>query len=455
MLIATAITLVMMAAVATVFDQFGRTVNDSRATLEMSARIRDARIRLQRDLDGLTTPPIPLLRPDAGAGYLEILEGSRSDLFPTRLALSTASLLPSNDSGNLNSAVGPTGLGDADDILMMTVRSTGAPFLGRALRLESDGVTKTPIIVQSQVAEIVWFAVENPAGGPGEPGMRSLYRRILLVMPGTHEGFLNAANVPAPMSELEFYRNFDVSARLPRHQNSQYNKWELNTLADLTKRENRFAHDPENFPHPVNAMPIRGGPNGQPDFSLSGTLRPFGSITDSNTGATWAGERFGEDLVMSNVLAFDVRVFDPDAPIFRVDQTAVAPGDPAYRGSILIGRGAFVDLGYDPTATILGQSAQIQGLIPYAYPAVPQINYRLYDTWPLHYEHDGIDQDGNGVADQGSDGFDSNGNGIVDDILERETHPPYDVPLKGIEIRIRAYEPFSRQVKELSVVRGF
>jgi hypothetical protein len=43
----------------------------------------------------------------------------------------------------------------------------------------------------------------------------------------------------------------------------------------------------------------------------------------------------------------------------------------------------------------------------------------------------------------------------VDDIGERETQPPYAVPLQGIQIRIRAFEPGSRQVREVTIIQKF
>src|SRR5262249_42397413 len=85
-------------------------------------------------------------------------------------------------------------------------------------------------------------------------------------------------------------------------------------------------------------------------------------------------------------------------------------------------------------------------------------NYKQPATWDsfsIHYEHDGIDQDGINGADQGTDGFDNNNDGVVDDIGERETIAPYPVPLRGIQITIRCYEPDSRQVHEVKVVESF
>jgi hypothetical protein len=80
---------------------------------------------------------------------------------------------------------------------------------------------------------------------------------------------------------------------------------------------------------------------------------------------------------------------------------------------------------------------------------------KVYDTWSLHYEFNGIDDDGDAVVDEGTDGLDNDGNGIIDDTGERETAPPYPVALRGLEIRIRVYEPSSRQVRQVTVRHTF
>jgi hypothetical protein len=38
---------------------------------------------------------------------------------------------------------------------------------------------------------------------------------------------------------------------------------------------------------------------------------------------------------------------------------------------------------------------------------------------------------------------------------ERETMPPYPVPLRGIQVKIRTFEPDSRQIREVTVVQDF
>ncbi len=86
------------------------------------------------------------------------------------------------------------------------------------------------------------------------------------------------------------------------------------------------------------------------------------------------GERRGEDVMLSDVLAFDLRVFDPGAPIFRhvPTDTVLTPSDPGWLNAYMsndnmkangtgsvglnnasnsvefpyMGQGAYVDLGY-------------------------------------------------------------------------------------------------------------
>ena len=52
-------------------------------------------------------------------------------------------------------------------------------------------------------------------------------------------------------------------------------------------------------------------------------------------------------------------------------------------------------------------------------------------------------------------GFDDGGFGAVDDPRERQYPPPYTVPLRGIQVKIRCFEPSSRQVREVTVIQEF
>jgi hypothetical protein len=211
----------------------------------------------------------------------------------------------------------------------------------------------------------------------------------------------------------------------------------------------------------------------------------------------------GDDVMLSNVVGFDVKAFDPtatvaaDQPMGDDPTEALAPGDPAYSTSNRIGLGAYVDLNYtrnrnarlsffsgppafhdaDDDGAWDADERLLSGLAP---------NQATYDTWTLHYEHDGVNQDrqydgvdgvvdlsNNGVdddgkngiddageeqmelVDEGADGVDNDGRLGVDDVGERETSPPYPVPLRGLQVRIRMLEPDSRQVRQVTVISDF
>ncbi len=75
MLVAMAITLVMMAAVVTLFANVSNSVRNRRATIEMSGQLRHVRNVLQQDLQGATCPGLTWQRPESNHGYIELIEG--------------------------------------------------------------------------------------------------------------------------------------------------------------------------------------------------------------------------------------------------------------------------------------------------------------------------------------------------------------------------------------------
>ena len=75
MLIAMAITLVMIGAVVTLFANVSNSVRNRRAVVEMSGQLRHARNMLQQDLQGATCTGLTWQRPDENQGYIEIVEG--------------------------------------------------------------------------------------------------------------------------------------------------------------------------------------------------------------------------------------------------------------------------------------------------------------------------------------------------------------------------------------------
>jgi len=215
-----------------------------------------------------------------------------------------------------------------------------------------------------------------------------------------------------------------------------------NSLGDLTKRENRFLHNPGGditaaaFPFAVSGLVTAAGFNGH------------------LTGAGTDGQsRTGEDIILTNVIAFDVKVFDPNAVISG--------------GSGVLGE--YVDLGGArvavqnigipfPPAGIAGFSTN--GVRVSNAPTSGTLLLPTYDTWSTHYESNGLNENGNLVGgspliDEGTNGQDDNFDGVPDDPAERETSPPYPAALRGIEIAIRCYDPQSRQVRQVTVRHTF
>jgi prepilin-type N-terminal cleavage/methylation domain-containing protein len=484
MLVAMTATLVLMAAVAQAFGVFGLAISGSRAVLELDARMRTAAWRLRSDLAGATARLVPPLSPESGEGYFEIIEGVATD----------------GDAAH-NATVGPA---DHDDVLLFTTRSNDAPFIGRQ---PTDTKTADLMIgnFESTQAEVAWFARATP--GTSNPLTYTLYRRQLLVMGyvGTspfHSGIgsNNAMKWDAAKKSWAEYFDLplDVSVRRewwssepPSPQTGLF----PNTLADLTKRENRFMHNVEGITA-VSGFPFAFVDHQLPSDDPTREDLPKaieGLIFDRNS------QRQGEDVVLTNVLAFDVRVFDPVVPVVAspVAGTPLVPGDPGYSSSDkVIGSGAYVDLGYTDKGAIVPNSELTP--VPLGarnvghFSGSPQNRSQLgsgkqgvYDTWSTHYEANGLDEDGDGTPDQGSDGIDNpripgnpaSVNGKVDeppidvsgggandgnaynepgdDPGERETSPPYPYPLRGIEVRIRCYEPASRQVRQVTIRHTF
>ena len=83
------------------------------------------------------------------------------------------------------------------------------------------------------------------------------------------------------------------------------------------------------------------------------------------------------------------------------------------------------------------------------------VNVFVYDTWTEAFERDGLDQDNDGDIDEARNELDDDNQNGVDDAGELESPPPYPVPLRGLEVRIRMWDVESGQVRQVSVVGDF
>jgi hypothetical protein len=247
------------------------------------------------------------------------------------------------------------------------------------------------------------------------------------------------------------------------------------------------------------------------------------------------GARRGQDVMMTSALAFDVRIYDPGAPLFGMRDepgnvnsrisVVVSPSDAGYTAAYLhadntgangigsgvtafpfVGQGAYVDMGYgfstqltpprmmnDPKFS--GSAAMPWFFVPRALTDVfgNQLapGCAVYDTWSFHYENNGVNEDADEVEivngaptwqidnnnaagtpsiDEGTNGLEDFGHYAnpapppptvadirlgVDDVGERETAPPYDRPLRGVQVLMRVYEADSRAIRQVRVNQHF
>src|SRR5678815_622148 len=183
---------------------------------------------------------------DRGQGCFEIVEGVATDIDPNgdqvvdpNTGISPDVNLDPNSDGKPDGQM----LGDMDDILVMTIRSQGQPFVGRRFTgLDANG-NPMYAIIQSNLAEVIWFTTFKDQNGDGvwqmiEP--RYLVRRqLLIVPPGTPISWPQAPNnLPAGQS---IYHHNDISCHVTI--DSMGNPvWIANSLSDLSQRENRCIH---------------------------------------------------------------------------------------------------------------------------------------------------------------------------------------------------------------------
>ena len=126
-LVATTLALMLLAAVVTIFGNVAQSITESRSMLEMAEQLRLTATRLQQDLAGRDgdDEPTPQARKQRGLFRVHRRAGGLDDDHGG----ATPPLNPAVNTDNSNSL--DTTVGDFDDILMFTTRSTGRPFVGK------------------------------------------------------------------------------------------------------------------------------------------------------------------------------------------------------------------------------------------------------------------------------------------------------------------------------------
>ena len=246
MLVTLAILLLMMTAIVKIFQAATGALNSAQAYQELDNQLRQLDATIRSDLNGVTCKLTPPNNPQNNPGYLEYGENEFADI-----------------QGE-----------DADDYIRFTAKApAGRPFTGRmwvpppnSANLHATTGTPSatqlfeagyqPITITSDYAEIIYFLRNG-----------NLYRRVLLVAPERQSAVVPTINNQASFMTLDRLvtnQSFlpfglggatavswqgmnDLSAHpAPTGPDplafATHNSVVLNTLADLTNRENRWAY---------------------------------------------------------------------------------------------------------------------------------------------------------------------------------------------------------------------
>ena len=457
-LIATALTMMIMLALAQGFKTTSQSISTGRARLTGSDQLRSISSLLRSDLQGLTVST--LAHPQSSKspnGYFLSYDGPLTD--------STAMLFNYVATGKeIEDKLSASRWSDIDDVAMFTAKARdGHWFYGRvplALMKIHAGATSvtfqdwlTDVTIASEYAEIAWFMRPlnelgmlnnpdpqnsngsysySPTSTPvndvipvvdlngdnipdpdGMPDRVALCRRVLLIRPDLNLNISNLSAVPddpqltaSPMLinsndsdsfryQMRFaYQRTDLSVRKQWDSANSRFVLKTNTLGDLQRPENRFAHyclpaGGSNSSLPIIALTNEANSNGNyrtmTDLAMSGVnpTNDRGFIPAAfcrtnlvRTGNNSYGVQFTQDeIVASNVVGFDIRGYDSsalqlyapgvdgiwgfgastplqDAGAPGSDDLIVGPSDPGYavmlkNGPIIpANSGTFVDLSW-------------------------------------------------------------------------------------------------------------
>ncbi|MDR0337575.1 MAG: prepilin-type N-terminal cleavage/methylation domain-containing protein, partial [Planctomycetaceae bacterium] len=532
LLIAVSLSLLLLLGVTEMFRHVGSTMSDTQKSLNMSANLNATAMTLRDDLSKinpmLARKPNALLANDPDAvtdsgeyeGYLEIVEGMNAP-YSVVINNNNGLHLPiTNVAVNSENNTYDQTVGDVDDILAFTAEADSADYKFRGLI--NGGMN------ESEYAEIIWFVRGT-----------TLYRRVLLI---DEHNNCNTAATP-------FYATNDVSVR-------NNGGIVANQMSDLSRRENRFTHSNGTFPYPLygsasaNEWYFLRMPTleeavhstwlvGQslPSFPITPTpptppntpYWDFWENPNGLSGGTWQQDtasgsissyvtsprhsRAGEDIVLKNVISFDVKVWNPYwvpcaeareplpntnsnaawmwAPPQYVDlgqdrfilknpnnedqecfvnyyqnMNSAPVGIPANRGFGFCSKGRYSGLGGMPTtvndsllATAIDYTSHSS--TPGQWTGTPL--FCVFDSWTTHYERNTtttranvgltVNNDPGGVrTGAGVDSINFPVSPVFNSADNWECPPPYTEDLKSIQITIRCFEPQSGHIKQIRVV---
>ncbi|MCL2348215.1 MAG: hypothetical protein FWC50_08130 [Planctomycetaceae bacterium] len=549
-LVSLTLMLMIMLALVQMFRSVGTTINETQTAVLVSSRLRSAVLTIEDDLKhalpNSKRPLQPPFRAEDSPGYLCIVEGLGSyygnpkknpdnphetndpNKPQTWTGWDGKDIAINSDNGNNDSTIG-----DMDDIISFTAHApVNAKFRGLV-----GGKME-----ESEDAEICLFVRGT-----------TLYRRVLLIYPDDklqkvlEDKYKYDKSKPDQPREFlfgahrgyGFYNDFDVSVHLDANGYVR-----ANTLADLTRRENRFGNwnfnaapnqfsfpyglhnsavwyqlrlptlsdctmnEPDlqdnskiwrwragdnlytknlgdfltydntlypvdvlqwrsadwqgqktSFPFPFqdpnqpdaprsyidfwkapfpwkNTVSKEGGAKGAlttsaVDISNKNDTRNIFALCANGEYSTVTAQRDSDDVLLTNVIGFDVKVWDSVSK-------------------------SYIDLGSEHNRTITTYGFNDRAKYPasmgnycYGHDKHGDVLPSVYDTWTDAYENE---------APAGIDGLGVNGNvtNIYDRLSDWKYPPPYSAPLEGVQIKIRVMDPSSpRGIREMTIQSSF
>jgi hypothetical protein len=210
MLVTVAVLVLIMTVLVQIFQAATGAVSAAQTLQELDNQLRLLDATIRSDLSGVTARFTPPLDPAQNLGYFEYGENEFAD----------------------------TQGEDSDDYIRFTAKAPpNQPFTGRVWLISPDpnmnNLATQPVTVTSEYAEIIYFLRSG-----------NLYRRVLLVAPQLQSSIAQGAGAtytPVYLGVPVSWQGVnDLSARPAKTGNSG-SPIVLNTLGDLTNRENRFA----------------------------------------------------------------------------------------------------------------------------------------------------------------------------------------------------------------------
>lgn len=165
-LIATAVTLLLMLGLSQVFKVLGDSITRGRGGLELNNRLRNVVHRIRTDLENVTVTPTPPIAVGTAQGYMKYYDGPISDYTFSIVDPATGQI----DVTKFNTLL--SRFGDVDDIFMATIKAKDAWFNGKVPRFVLEGRTGAAadangngiaddladlVTISSQYAEVVMF----------------------------------------------------------------------------------------------------------------------------------------------------------------------------------------------------------------------------------------------------------------------------------------------------------